>query len=263
MSRPIVTPADLEGSLGSLGITRGARLVVHSSLSSFGHFEGGAPALCRALQSQVTPEGLIMMTAFTYGRAPFDPARSPTLDGAVAEAFRQRPGVRRSTHPTHSVTAWGDEAAPAVAGHEDMSPFAAGSPLHRLAQHGGRVLLMGVDHQANSLLHVAQCLAAAPYVDRFRDSPVLERDGSVRQVRARRAGCSRGFGAAAEPLDAAALEAGAQVGLSRLRLFRGDRLLEAATRIFKADPAALLCADPSCGSCAEARAMCLDAQDSS
>jgi aminoglycoside 3-N-acetyltransferase len=230
-------------------------LIVHSSLSSFGHLEGGAETLISALQSAVTLSGLLMMPAFTYGRTPYDPGSTPTPDGVVAETFRHHPGVVRSHHPTHSVAAWGVGAAEAVADHAAEWPCGRGGPLHRLALRGGAILLVGVGHRANSLIHVAQALAEVPYLDRYRDAPVMPAGGTVRYVRVRRAGCSRGFDREAAAFRSAALIAEAEVGSARLALFQGVPLLEAAEAILRRDPFSLLCLDPDCSSCNEARTM--------
>jgi aminoglycoside 3-N-acetyltransferase len=250
-----VSAADLVAALDRMGPVRGARLIVHSSLSSFGHFEGGARAVVGALLGAVGPEGLLAMPCFTYGRSPFDRATSPTLDGAVAEAFRLHPESVRSDHPTHSVSVWGVEADRIAETHEPEWPCGERSPLARIARSGGMVLLLGVTHTANSLLHVSQCLARVPYLDRFRDAPVLREGGEIDHVRVRRAGCSRGFDREERELAEAALVAEGRAGASRLQLFRGEPLMLAAAEILRRDPEALLCLHSDCPSCAEAREM--------
>lgn len=252
MPEPVLA-AQLVDAVRAMGVGVGTYLVVHSSLSSFGRFQGGAPAVIDALQRAVGPDGILMMPAFSYGRVPFAASTTPTIDGAVAEIFRLTPGVHRSQHPTHSVTAWGSRAEAIVASHPVENPFGTGSPLHRLAESGCGVLLIGVTHKANSLIHVAQDLARVPYLDRFRDAPVQSADGTVRTVRTRRAGCSLGFDRGAPSFVRSARIDHGPVGQAELQLFDGKALLEEARRLLVSDPFSLLCQNEGCSSCDEAK----------
>jgi len=56
--------------LRELGITPGMRVMVHSSLKSFGPVEGGAQIVVDALMEVITPQGTLMMPSFNHG-APF------------------------------------------------------------------------------------------------------------------------------------------------------------------------------------------------
>lgn len=61
----MVTEAEIVEGLRALGLERSSAVIVHSSLSSFGHVEGGAAAVCRAL---LDPCGTVLMPAFTWSR---------------------------------------------------------------------------------------------------------------------------------------------------------------------------------------------------
>ena len=153
--------------LRALGVAAGAALVVHASLRRIGWVAGGAEGLIQALMAVLTPEGTLVMPAFSgqlTGRAalgdrpqPFDPARTPSQDmGAIAETFRRLPGVHRSAHPVQSLAAWGRQARELVADHGLDWPLGPDSPLGRLCARGGQVLLIGVGHNRNSTLHLAE-----------------------------------------------------------------------------------------------------------
>ena len=58
-TRPIVAPNDITSALRELGIRRGDRMFVHSSLSAFGHVNGGAEAVVDALLETVAPGGTV------------------------------------------------------------------------------------------------------------------------------------------------------------------------------------------------------------
>ena len=60
MTRPL-DRAELARQLRALGLEAGDRVLVHSSLSSLGHVEGGADALIDALLDVVTASGTLVV----------------------------------------------------------------------------------------------------------------------------------------------------------------------------------------------------------
>lgn len=231
----------------------GIKVIVHSSLRSFGLVKDGAPAVLRALMELVTAHGLIMMPAFTYGRQPFDVHNTPAQTGKISEAFRLMKGVRRSQHPTHSFCAWGHEAEDILAGHKVTAPFSKDTPLDKFAQRGGYVLLMGVTHTANSLIHVAQEHAHVPYLDRPKLVKVMEA-GALQEMVVRRAGCSLGFDRISPFLDERGLVEKHKVGDSNILLMKAGAVLERVTEVLTNDPYILACDNPGCYSCNEMQA---------
>ncbi len=176
----ILTRADLEARLLELGLADGATVLVHTSLSALGWVCGGPVAVIQALFDVVGTTGTVMMPTFTSHLSDpsgwenpgvpkdwwsviratmpgYDPAFTPTRDmGAVAECFRTFPGVLRSSHPSVSFAAHGPDAAFLVGDHDLNFGLGERSPLGRLYDCGGHVLLLGVDHQNNSSLHLAE-----------------------------------------------------------------------------------------------------------
>ena len=156
--------------LRALGVTMGAALVVHASLRRIGWVVGGAESVIQALMEVLTPEGTLVMPAFSGQVSdpaagsdppqPFDSAHTPSQDmGAIAETFRKLPEVHRSHHPLESLAAWGRDAEALVADHGLDWPLGPDSPLGRLHDRGGQVLLIGVGHNRNSTLHLAETRA--------------------------------------------------------------------------------------------------------
>ena len=75
----LITIPTVVGGLQELGVKLGDALLVHTSLSSFGHVQGGAQTIIEALIEAVGPSGTLMMPAFSAGR--FDPGewRNPPV----------------------------------------------------------------------------------------------------------------------------------------------------------------------------------------
>ncbi|MBP7961825.1 MAG: AAC(3) family N-acetyltransferase [Caldilineaceae bacterium] len=183
---PPVTMTQLIRDLSALGVTPGMTLMVHSSLRSLGWVCNGPDAVVLALQSVVGEAGTLVMPAHSgqltepahwqnppvpeswwpiirAEAAPYDPARTPTRSmGAIADAFRTSPDVRRSDHPHHSFAAWGRHRDRIVAGHSLDVAMGEGSPLAHIYELGGWVLLLGVPHANNTSLHLAEYRADFP-----------------------------------------------------------------------------------------------------
>lgn len=156
--------------LHSLGVRQGGVLLVHSSLSSLGFVHGGAETVIRGLLDALGAEGTLLMPALGSGRngngpLVFDVRRTPTWTGRIAEAFRLRPGTRRSVHPTHSVCGVGRLSSDILAGHEeDTTPCGPNSPFHRLRNYRGHILMLGCGLKPNTSFHAIEELVEPPYL---------------------------------------------------------------------------------------------------
>ena len=93
----------------------------------------------------------------------YDKQLTPTNTmGAVAEMFRSWPGTIRSDHPARSVSAWGRHAAYLTENHDLSNIFGDGSPIGKLYELDGYVLLIGVGYNKNTSLHLADTRAEYP-----------------------------------------------------------------------------------------------------
>ena len=181
-----ITQASLAGDLRRLGVRPGSVLLVHSSLSALGWVCGGAQAVVGALLDVLGAEGTLVVPTHTNGNSDpalwgnppvpeswwpviretmpaYDPAITPSRGlGVVVEVARTWPGALRSDHPQDSFAAIGPAAATVTAGHALDSGFGERSPLARVHDLDGDVLLLGAGHGSNTSLHYAEHRVPAP-----------------------------------------------------------------------------------------------------
>ena len=174
------TISSLKSDFETLGVKPGAIIIMHSSLSKIGWTVGGPLSVIRALMHILTPEGTLVMPTFSsdnsepskweYPPVPkdwwdtirkempaFEPQITPTREmGRIVENFLYWPGVLRSNHPVSSFAAWGKHAKFITENHELIEELGEGSPISRLYELNGQILLVGVDHYNNSSIHLAE-----------------------------------------------------------------------------------------------------------
>jgi len=248
MSRAALTASEIAADLRSLGLPRGASVLVHSSLSRLGGVDGGALTVAAALRQAVGDEGTVLVPTFTGGphlspSCPpvFDPVADAGWTGAVAETVRRLPGAVRSLNPTHSVAGLGPRVDELTRDHlVSISPCDGSSPFARLAaRRDGYVLLLGVDHESNTIFHHVEELVGVDY--HLQPEParaVLKVAGStlVRDVLLHRYGTPRRFMVLDELLTARGAQTVGGVGAAETRLVRAGALVSIAAEALHRNP---------------------------
>jgi aminoglycoside 3-N-acetyltransferase len=250
-------PALVEG-LEEIGLRPGDSVVVHSSLRAIGRVDGGAAVVVASMLALLGDRGTLVAPTFNYRVTPgeiVDLRVQACATGAIPEAVRRHPEAHRSAHPTHSVAAVGRLAASLVEGHHDVPTMGRASPLGRLAALGGRVLLLGVGHIANTTLHVAEEVAGRLKSGACSDPvPFVDTAGVQREwIPDPSPSCSAGFGAAESGLRELGLIRDGRVGSALSQLMPAEEVIEAVAQRIRLDPEHLLCEWAGCGRCTYSR----------
>jgi aminoglycoside 3-N-acetyltransferase len=147
--------------LRSIGVQPGGVLLVHTALSKV---DADPRDLIAALLAALGPTGTLVMPSMADDDdVPFDRTRMPCRAvGLVADTFWRMPGVLRSDSP-HAFAAKGPHAARITAPHPVDIPHGLDSPPGRVFELDGSVLLLGVGHDCNTTIHVAEHLAGVRY----------------------------------------------------------------------------------------------------
>ncbi len=175
-----LTRISLAERLREAGMEKDQIVLVHSSMSKLGWIVGGAEAVILALLDVLGDQGTLMMPSHTSDNSdpsdwsnppvpkswwplirehtpPYNPRTTPTrMMGTIPELFRTWPGTIRSAHPVTSFAANGPLAEYLTSEHALDEEFGNSSPIGRLYELDGYVLLAGVGHTNNSSIHLAE-----------------------------------------------------------------------------------------------------------
>jgi len=242
---------EFSNTFRELGLEHNRPVIVHASLSAFGENRGRAESMLSALLSltqgvlaptftfktMVIPEAGPPDNAIKYGSwkdknrladfflqdMPADP-----LMGVLPEVIRKHPEARRSSHPILSFA--GIHVDEALQSQSMEEPLA---PIGKLLEQDGMVLLIGVNHTANTSIHYMEWLAGRKQFVRWALTPQ-----GVRQCPGF-PGCSDGFEQAAVHLDLITRQA--KLGSATLRAMPLREMAPILVSLLQDQPQALLC----------------------
>ena len=166
---------DFTEFLQDVGVSENQHIILHPSFrkirNAFPRITIGG--VLRTIQESVTPEGSLIMPAFTYSYTKtdgshevFDRINSISKTGIISEYFRQRPGVVRTCSPTHSFSLWGKIAREISYENNPESPLGQGSVMEWMAvKKNSYVLLAGTDFSSLTFAHYLEVKAPVPWAD--------------------------------------------------------------------------------------------------
>ncbi len=200
---PIIRKSRLIADLHGLGVQAGQTVMLHVSVKAIGWIVGGPDVVLDALLEVLGPSGTLMMVAGSedsgYGIYEWDEAKRqayleelPPFDitrtrayrkwSILTEYLRTRPGTVRSRHPDCSFVARGAKAAFLMADQPLSYSLGPGSPLDKLVQCDGEVLLLGSAVSDVTLLHYAEYLLEIPNKKAVRYRTPMLVDGRTEWV---------------------------------------------------------------------------------
>lgn len=253
-ARREVSRAELTHQLHALGVEQGGVLLVHTSFRAVRPIEGGPAGLIEALRAVLGPDGTLVMPSWTGDdERPFDPATTPAAAdlGVVADTFWRLPGVVRSHHP-FAFAAAGPQGPRITSDVLPLPPHRPESPVGRVHELEGQVLLLGVGHDADTTLHLAEVLADVPY-RMPKHCTTLQEGRPVRVDYWENDHCCARFALADEWLRARGLQGEGRVGHAHARLVRARDIVNVALDYLTSDPLIFLHAPTA--ACAECDAV--------
>jgi aminoglycoside N3'-acetyltransferase len=176
--------AELADDFRRLGVAPGDPIMLHASVRAVGEVAGGPDQIHLALKDALTTDGTLIMYASCpayydeVGRGhlsteqkrelldklpPFDPqtARCQRDNGTLVELLRTYPGSLVNPHVARFVI-WGKSASHLVSSQPWDYAFGRGSVLDRFVALGGKILLLGCDHDTVTFLHYAGHIVDIP-----------------------------------------------------------------------------------------------------
>lgn len=254
-ARKEIRREEMAEQLRAIGVQRGGVLLVHTSFRAVRPVEGGPAGLIGALRDVLGPDGTLVMPSWTGDdENPFDPAATAASEdlGVVADTFWRMPGVARSDH-LFAFAAAGPRAVQVTADPLPLPPHIPASPVGRVHDLDGQVLLLGVNHDADTTLHLAELVAGVPY--RLPKHVTVLRGGRpVRVEYGENDHCCDRFRLADGWLRERGLQSEGRVGHADARLARSRDVVAVALEHLAREPLLFLHpSDAGCEECDEAR----------
>jgi len=250
--------ADIKSSFDALEL-QDKPVIAHASLKPFGYIQNGADAILRVMlgsfksvlmptftyKTMITPEVGPPNNGIKYGTEkdlnkmaiPFTSTMpADKTMGIIPEALRNHPSATRTSHPILSFTGVKSEEYLNIQTlYEPLAPIGA------LADAGGWVILLNVDHSVNTSIHYGEKLAGRMQFLRWAmvENRIVECPGFP--------GDSTGFNTIEEYIKPDTRRA--NLGNVFIQAIPLKRLFDAVGELIKKDPLALLCQRHDCDRC--------------
>jgi len=246
-----VTQADIADGLRKLGLKQGDVAFVHSSLSSFGYVEGGAETVVKAFLDVLGEDGTLAVPIFRnyFWDGPdqvWDRENSPSLMGQISETVRNWEGSRKSYHAPHPIAVIGRYAEDITERH-NLTDFSIDSPFYRLLELDAWIVLIGVDYNRCTMIHIIEERAEVPYRRWINLTGTVIYNGiSQRKTYpffARQPNVNYDFMPLGLRMESEGLVKTTTVGKSFIRAFRSRDMYDYTMRLIRQDPLFLVSKD--------------------
>ncbi|URZ86646.1 aminoglycoside N(3)-acetyltransferase [Floricoccus penangensis] len=195
--------SDFIKAFKELGIQSNDNIIAHASLSAFSYILGDERAIFEALMEVIGVAGTLVVPTQTvditdpiryeYPPVPkewwqkirdeipaFDKDKSPSRAiGDFAEYVRTYKDSKRSSHPLYSFAAVGEKADFILENHQLDNGLGQNSPLMKLYELDAKILLLGVDFDSNTSLHLAEYYLNRPDLE---ESSKIIADGQEKWI---------------------------------------------------------------------------------
>ncbi len=234
--------SEIIAGLKELGLGAGDKVLLHSSLYSLGHVEGGPDAVIDAFLEVLGEKGTLLVPVFG-------------ALGILTETLKKRPEAVISTAPVGTLAAIGADAETLCLDHwQAETAHGENTPFTKLAEMDGYVCLLGCDQDRNTSLHSVEALLRLPYMRTATTTFTTPAGEEITKKWPFYPGPHRDF----IGLDHCFLESGAmkisRIGNAQVRLIKSQDLLDIGLAIGAEDPAFVLCENPACADCVSQRA---------
>lgn len=166
MSLPTLSAKQLKEAIWDVGVKEGDGLLIHSALQFLGQPDGGPQLYLDVIEEVLGDHGTLAVPAFTFAFArgeDYDPGKSPSEDmGVFSELVRMDERALRTKHPMQSLALLGKNAEE-LAALDTPSAFDDGSTFDRMLELDFKLLLLGAEIQAASIVHYSEQGAKVPY----------------------------------------------------------------------------------------------------
>lgn len=246
-----VVKEEIKQAFREVGVLPSEIVLIHSSLKSFGHVNGGAKCVIDAIKETVTESGTVVfptlvMRDFANAYRNWDKEKSPSDAGKITETFRLIPDSVRSDQATHSVAAWGRQAQDLTGEHSSYGPrmgvfgdycFSYSSPWQKMYLNKAKIVFIGIDMVYNTFKHFVEYRLMEHYCQEIED-PHRKCLAMSKIARHQVAGVWPFHDAAKMQtlLDELGLISYTRCGESTFTCVRADEYVDHALRLFKDQP---------------------------
>lgn len=194
----MLSKEEIKSQIARMGINKNDTVVIHTSLKKVGEIYGGADTLIDAFCEYLS-DGLFLVPTHTWATVGpqnpvFDVRNTLPCIGALPRAAAAREDGVRSLHPSHSIWAYGKNAAQYVEGEENVvTPTPPDGCWGKLAKHNAKILLIGVRNDKNTFIHTIDEEINLPdrVSEGFYTSTLIDKNGKEIKGEMHEVFCSR------------------------------------------------------------------------